>query len=73
MKPLIKSELEGFTAYYKSKRQLMKPWTPDLDMSKVSVAEGETPEIGGMIAVDEFNVVDVWYVPKKFFESNYRR
>jgi hypothetical protein len=50
----------------------MKPWSPTEDMTGVSVTEGEVPEIGGMIAIDEFNTADMWYVAKKFFVDNYR-
>ena len=47
MSTTINHELDGYTAFYKKNRQLMKPWTPEEDMSKVSVTEGEIPEVGG--------------------------
>lgn len=49
----------------------MEFWTPDYDMTGVSVWEGDTPEIGGMVAQNPKDATDRWYVAKAFFEENY--
>lgn len=49
----------------------MRPYVVDEDMGGVSVAECDTPELGGMIAVNPDDKSDRWYVAKKFFEDNY--
>lgn len=40
-------------------------------MEGISVAIGDTPEVGGMIAINESKRDDIWYVSKKYFEDNY--
>ena len=41
------------------------------DLTGVSVNTEDTPEIGGMIAINPQNQEDRWYVAKKFFDDNY--
>lgn len=60
-----------FKSYRKTGLQIMRPYELDEDMSKISVAKCDTPEIGGMIAVNPKDNSDRWYVAKKFFEDNY--
>lgn len=57
-------------SYRKKGTQQMHPWTPEVDMTGVSVSEEDTPEVGGMIAVGADNDAR-WYVSKGFFEANY--
>jgi len=57
--------------YRKKNVQPMFPWTEGMDMTGISVQKEDTPEIGGMIAVNPKNPEDRWYVAKKFFEDNY--
>ena len=57
--------------YRKKALQPMEPWTPECNMEGVSVAEVDTPEIGGMVAVSPSNPKDRWYVAKDFFNENY--
>ena len=62
--------------YYRKKNsQFMQPWTPDLDMSGVSVSEADvaagSPKEGDMIAYNADNPDDRWLVAKAFFEANY--
>jgi hypothetical protein len=57
--------------YRKKELQPMEPWTPDYDMTGVSVWEGDTPEVGGMIAQNPKDATDRWYVAKAFFLENY--
>jgi hypothetical protein len=57
--------------YRKKNVQPMRPYIPGEDLTGVSVSTEDTPEIGGMIAVNPNNGQDRWYVDKKFFEENY--
>ena len=49
----------------------MRPYIPGECLEGVSVNKEDTPEPGGMIAVNADNPDDRWYVAKKFFEDNY--
>lgn len=57
--------------YKKKGVQIMRPYQPGEDLSSVSVSKEDTPELGGMIAVNPNNPNDKWYVSKEFFETNY--
>ena len=57
--------------YRKKHTQLLRPYVPGEDLSDVSVSATDTPELGGMIAINPDNTDDKWYVAKKFFEDNY--
>lgn len=58
--------------YYKKKGlQPMRPYILGEDLTGVSVNKEDTPEEGGMIAMNPKNPEDRWYVAKKFFEDNY--
>ena len=57
--------------YRKSNVQPMRPYVPGEDLNGVSVSVEDTPEMGGMIAVNPNNEDDRWYVAKNFFELNY--
>lgn len=60
-----------FKFYRKKNLQAMRPYVPGEDLSGVSVNAEDTPEQGGMIAINANNPKDQWYVAKKFFEDNY--
>jgi hypothetical protein len=49
----------------------MRPYLVGEDLSGISVNKEDTPELGGMIAMNPKNPEDKWYVSKKFFEENY--
>lgn len=53
----------------------MEPWTPEVDMEGVSVAEEDkvagSPREGDMIATNPDNPADRWLVAKAYFEKNY--
>lgn len=66
-----KNELENFKNYRKKNVQPMRPYVEGEDLAGVSVSSEDTPEAGGMIAVNPNNLNDKWYVAKKFFEENY--
>lgn len=57
--------------YRKKNLQPMRPYVPGEDLSKVSVSSEDTPEAGGMIAMNPDDSSDQWYIAKKFFEDNY--
>lgn len=57
--------------YRKKNVQPMRPYVPGEDLTGISVNKEDTPELGGMIAVNPKNPEDKWYVAKKFFEENY--
>lgn len=60
-----------YKEYRKKHTQLMRPYIPGESLDGVSVSEQDTPELGGMIAVNGSNPNDMWYVSKEFFENNY--
>lgn len=60
-----------FRQYRKKEPQWMRPYVPGEDLTGVSVSPEDTPERGGMIAVNPKNKNDQWYVAKQFFEDNY--
>ena len=49
----------------------MRPYKPGEDLTEISVSPEDTPEEGGMIAINKDNPKDKWYVAKKFFDDNY--
>jgi hypothetical protein len=59
--------------YRKKGTQGMFPYVSDSDLVGVSVSAEDTPELGGMIAVNKDNPADKWYVAKNFFEDNYEK
>lgn len=60
-----------FQFYRKKNVQPMRPYVEGEDLTGISVNKEDTPEIGGMIAINPKNREDRWYVAKKFFEDNY--
>jgi hypothetical protein len=63
--------MDGYKDYRKKNVQPMRPYIPGEDLSGVSVSAEDTPEEGGMIAVNPSNPADKWYVAKNFFAENY--
>ena len=65
--------MSEFKNYIKNVVQPMRPYVlgEDLKGEGISVWDGDTPEDGGMIAVNPKDPKDRWYVAKKFFEDNY--
>jgi len=49
----------------------MRPYLLGEDLTGISVNKEDTPELGGMIAINTNNKEDMWYVGKAFFEENY--
>ena len=54
----------------------MKPWSPDMDMEKVSISQvdrlNDSPNEGDMIARNPNNKDDQWLVSKAFYREFYR-
>ena len=63
--------MKDFKNYRKKNVQPLRPYRLGEDMRGISVAVCDTPEVGGMIAVNPADPSDKWYVAKKFFEDNY--
>jgi hypothetical protein len=63
--------MSEFKNYRKKSVQPMRPYIPGEDLTGVSISAEDTPEEGGMIAVNPANPNDLWYVAKGFFEANY--
>ena len=63
--------MNEFKNYRKKNVQPMRPYVPGEDMTGISVNKEDTPEIGGMIAINPKNIEDRWYIGKAFFEENY--
>ena len=63
--------MSRFKEYRKKNLQMMRPYIPGESLHGISVAEVDTPEKGGMIAINPLDGKDRWYVAKKFFEDNY--
>lgn len=61
----------GYKGYRKNNIQLMRPYVPGEDITGISVSPEDTPEEGGMIAINSVNPKDMWYVGKDFFVANY--
>ena len=64
-------EMNRFKFYRKKNLQMMRPYEPGENLTGISVNKEDTPELGGMIAMNSDNPEDKWYVAKKFFEDNY--
>ncbi|MCG6860912.1 MAG: hypothetical protein LJE70_06495 [Chromatiaceae bacterium] len=63
--------MSEFRDYRKKKLQPMRPYVPGEDLTGVTVSPEDTPEEGGMIAMNPENPRDKWYVAKDFFLENY--
>jgi hypothetical protein len=63
--------MSEYKNYRKKNVQPMRPYVPGEDMTGISVSDEDTPEEGGMIAVNPGNGADRWYVAKQFFQDNY--
>ncbi len=63
-----------FKQYKRKGLSEMTPWTPEIDMSRVSVSkedlESGSPLEGDMIARDPKRHTDQWLVAKAYFEDN---
>lgn len=57
--------------YRKKNLQPMRPYIEGEDLTGVSINKEDTPELGGMIAINPKNKEDKWYLAKNFFQDNY--
>jgi hypothetical protein len=64
-----------FTRYRRSQIAELAPWSPDFDMSRVSVSapdkEAGSPKAGDMIARNPKNHDDQWLVAAQYFADNF--
>lgn len=62
---------------YERKRSVsfMAEWTPDFDMTGVSISEPDkaagSPKEGDFVAINPKNTEDRWLVSKEYFEQNF--
>jgi len=63
---LQRMDLSKYKAYRKVGKQLMRPYVEGENMEGISVAVTDTPEVGGMIAINPKDSRDSWYVAKTF-------
>ena len=49
----------------------MRPYVPGEDLTGISFSAEDTPEEGGMIAMNPTDPDDKWYVSKGFFLEHY--
>jgi hypothetical protein len=61
--------MSEWKSFYKTKKQLMRDYVPGEDMTGISVADGETPKVGGKIAADDNG--SQWYITPEFISENY--
>lgn len=57
--------------YRKRTIQPMRPYVPGEDMTGISVSPEDTPEEGGMVAINSDNPEDQWYITPEFMATNY--
>jgi len=63
--------MSTFTLFRKKVTQPMRPYIPGEDMTDIFINPGDTPEEGGMIAMNPQNADSKWYVTKQYFLENY--
>lgn len=63
--------MPDYKNYRKKNVQPMRPYIPGEPIDGVSVSDGDILEVGGMIARNQNNHDDLWYVSKSFFQANY--
>lgn len=67
--------MSEFKKYRRTQIAEMRPWTPDVDMTTVSVSvpdkEAGSPKAGDMIARNPKNHADQWLVAAQYFADNF--
>ena len=61
-----------YKKYIKTAIQEMRPYIPGEGLTGVSLSEKDTPEEGGMLAIDRSDG-SRWYVSKDFYQKNYKQ
>ena len=56
-----------YKRYRKKTIQWMRPYIEGEDLYEISVSPEDVPQKGGMIAINEKNFKDKWYVNHTFF------
>jgi hypothetical protein len=67
--------MSDFRQYRRKQIAELAPWTPDADMTRVSVSAADrdagSPKPGDMIARNPKDHEDKWLVSKAYFEENF--
>lgn len=67
--------MTDFNQYRRTQIAEMTPWTPDFDMTDVSVSKSDqdagSPKQGDMIARNPKNRADQWLVAAAYFADNF--
>ena len=65
--------IEGteYAVYRKANTQPMRAYVPGESLDGVSVSKEDAPGDGGMIACNQSNPADKWYVAADFMRANY--
>jgi hypothetical protein len=67
--------MEEFKKYRRTQIAEMTEWTPDFDMSRVSVSDADraagSPKTGDMIARNPSDHADRWLVGAAYFAANF--
>lgn len=64
-------KLSVWAEYKKPAVQLMRPYVPGEDKSKISIPVGVLPVLGDMVAKSSTDESDVWLIKKEFFDAHY--
>lgn len=71
----LTDEEQGWRTYQRTNLAEMRPWTPGVEMARVSVsvadAEAGSPKPGDMIARNPANHDDQWLVAADYFAANF--
>lgn len=64
-----------FKKYRRSQIAELAPWSPDVDMGRVSVSKADqeagSPRDGDMVARNPANSEDMWLVSAAYFAANF--
>lgn len=65
-----------FTEYQRTAIAEMAKWTPEMDMTRVSISvtdkENGSPKVGDMIARNPRDHSDQWLVAETYFKENFK-
>lgn len=68
--------MNHFKKYIRTGVILCTPWSPDFDMSRVSISladkEKGSPKVGDMISKNPVDDGDLWLIEKDYFIENFK-
>ncbi len=69
---LLRNKMSKFKLYKRTGLSLMRPYILGEDLSDISVSdEDDPPNDMGMVAQNQNNPKDQWYVARQYFEDNF--